>query len=377
MEKIKVELVDIFNMLEKKEKDEKNKQKYVLLKKIYQKINMNDKLVMKLNKELTENEGTYNKLTIFNKTNFENLFNEMTEEEKTEINDKLLNLKNITLKVIIGETEEQEHECGDDCEHNHIFDPNQLMNNKKMQKILNNKKLRYNLEQQLRKTTGMKNSSLEEILKENIPKEQRKMFDSILKNETVNKLTEKLMNEETLSKIKNLFLDIVEREEIKVELDKFKCIINEDNFIESITEIYDEFQKTGDLKDIERLVKENTKLQDVLKKLDAAFKNDTLNIDKIKGMLQNVLMDFSKGVQSLNIIDETDIKNIKNLGGQFNLLSGFFGETRTIEDEKTKKDKEKKRREKAKKDYRRKLRNELKKNNKNNKNKKNPRGGSV
>lgn len=373
MNKIKVELVEIFGMLEKKDMEETYKKKYDLLKKIYQKINMNDSLIMKLNKELTENEENYHNLTIFKKTNFEELYNNMDEEEKTELTNKFKDLTQITLQVIMGE-EEQKHECDDNCEHNHMFDPNQLMNNKKMQKILNNKRLRYNLEQQLRKTTGMKKASLEEILSENIPKEQRKMFDSILKNETVKKITDKVLNEENLIKIKDIFLSLTEREEVKSELDKFKCIVNEDNFIESITEIYNEFQKTGDLKDIEKLVKENTKLQDVLKKLDEAFKTDVLNIDRLKSMLTGLLGEFVEQVQSLQIIDSSDINSLKNLGGQFNLLSGFFGEQKPIEDAKTKKDKEKKRREKAKKDYRRKLRSQLKKNNKK---QKNPKGGSV
>lgn len=373
MNKIKIELVEIFSMLEKKDMEETYKKKYGLLKKIYQKINMNESLIMKLNKELTESEGNYHKLTIFNKTNFEELFNSMNEDEKTELKNKFIQLKETTIKAIMGEKQEQ-HECGNDCEHNHMFDPNQLMNSKKMQKILNNKKLRYNLEQQLRKTTGMKNSSLEEILKSNIPKEQKKMMDAILNNDTVKKITDKVLNEENLLKIKDVFLKLVEKEEVKSELDKFRCIVNEENFIESITDIYNEFQKTGDLKDIERLVKENTKLQDVLKKLDNAFKTDVLNIDKIKNMLYKLLMEFVEEVQKLEIVDMNDIKSLKNLGGQFNLLSGFFGEQKPIEDAKTKKDKEKKRREKAKKDYRRKLRSQLKKNNRK---QKKPKGGSV
>lgn len=373
MDKIKVSLVEIFTILEKKEQEETYQKKYGLLKRIYQKINMNETLTMKLNKELTENEGNYYKLTIFNKTNFEELYEQMKEEEKEEITKKFKDLQVTVFKAIIGEDKE-EHECDDDCEHNHIFDPNQLMNSKKMQKILNNKKLRGNLEQQLRKSTGMTKSSLEEILKSNIPKEQKKMLDTILNNETVKKITDKVLNEENLLKIKDVFLKLTEREDIKAELDKFRCVIDEENFLSSITDIYNEFGKTGDLKDIEKLVKENTQLQEVLKKLDTAFKNDTLNIERIKGMLQGLLSDFVKEVQTLDIVTESDIKDVKNLGNQFSLLSGFFGEQKAVEDPKTKKDKEKKRREKARKDYRRKLRSQLKKNNKN---KKNPRGGSV
>lgn len=355
MEKIKVEIVNILNILEKKEKDEKNKKKYTLLKKIYQKINMNDKLLMKLNKELTENEETFHDLTIFNKTSFKELYESMEEEEQKQIKDLLVNLKEITLKKIMGQ---EEHECSNDCEHNmDLFDPNQLINNKKMQKILNNKKLRYNLEQQLKKTTGMKNSSLEEILKSNIPKEQKKMMDAILNNETVKKITDKVLNEENLLKIKDVFMNLIEREEVKTELDKIKCIVDEENFIESITTIYTEFQKTQDLKDIERLVKENTQLQDVLKKVDSAFKNDVLNIEHLKKMAMSIMTEFITEVQKLEIIDSSDIKSIKNLGRQFDLLSGFFGETKKpIEDEETKN----KRRERARKDYRRKLRKQLK-----------------
>ena len=370
MEKIKVEIVNILNILENKEKDEINKRKYTLLKKIYQKINMNEKLVIKLNKELTEYSECFYKLSLFNKTNFKELYDSLEKKEQNEITDSLMNLKEITLKKIMGQ-EETEHICEDDCEHN-LFDPNQLMNSKKMQKILNNKKLRYNLEQQLRKTTGMKKSSLEEILKSNIPKEQKKMFDTILNNETVKKITDKVLNQENLLKINDVFLNLMKKEEVKKELDKIKCIIDEENFLESITSIYTEFQKTQDLKDIEKLVKENTQLQEVLKKLDTAFKNDVLNIEHLKKMVMTLVTEFVTEVQKLDIIDASDIKNIKNLGGQFNLLSGFFGETKkTIEDEETRNKRKNKRREKARKEYRRKLRNKYK-----NKNKK-TKGGSV
>lgn len=372
MEKIKIEIVNIFNILEKKEMEDKDKKKYTLLKKIYQKINMNDNLIMKLNKELMENKETLHNLTIFKKTNFKEIYEQMNEVQKKEINDKIMNIESLTLKSIMGE----EHTCGDNCEHHtsDLFDPNQLMNNKKMQKILNNKKLRYNLEQQLRKTTGMKKSSLEEILKTNIPKEQKKMFDQILNNETVKKIKDKVLNEENMIKIKDVFLEIVDRDDVKVELDKFRCIINEDKFIESISNIYTKFQETQELTDIEKLVKENTDLQEILKRVDTAFKNDTLNIERLKELLKTIVMEFISKVQTLNIIDKSDINKIKNLGGQFNLVTGFFGDKKPIEDKKTKKEKEKKRRDKARKEYRRKLRNKYKNTKQN---KKNPRGGSV
>lgn len=369
MEKIKIELINVFNILQKAETNEENMKKYMLLKKIYQKINLNEKLLMKLNKELDDNQDTLENLTIFNKTSFKELYESMNVEQQMEIKNKLLNMKTMIIGEIMGDKEE--HVCGESCNHGtDLFDPEQLMQSKKMQKILNNKRLKYNLEQQLRKTTGMKNSSLEEILKSNIPKEQKKMMESILNNKTVKKMTEKLLNEDNLIKIKDIFLSIIEREDVKVELDKVKCIIDEDNFVESITEIYNEFQKTQDLKDIERLIKENTKLQDVIKKIDNSFKTDVLNIEKLKTLLMNVMKDFGKEIMNLEIIDETDISNMKGLLGNFNMLSGFLGsDKKPKEDESTKKRKEKKRRDKARKDYRRKLRSQYKK--------KKTKGGSV
>ena len=378
MESIKIKFVEIFTKLESLEIDEKNKGRYILLKRIYQKINMNDNLLIKLNTELHNNEETLYKLKIFNQTTFKDLYNTMKQEDKDYIINKFEEIKTDITRTLFGiiQNQNQEHECSEDCEHNHsMFSPENMLNSKKMQKILNNKKLRYNLEHQLRKSTGMKNASLEEILKSNIPKEQQKMIDSILSNKTVKKISETFLNEENLLKVRNLFLNLLEQDEIKQELDKFRCIINEDQLIESVTEIYTEFQKTQDLKDIERLVKENTKLHEILQKLENALKNNTIDIEEIKGLFEKVFFDFIKEVKKLDLIKESDIRDLKNLGNQFTMIKDFVGnftgdkkEKLSIED---RKNNESKRREKARKKYRRELRNKLKKNKKKNK------GGSV
>jgi len=378
MESIKIKFVEIFTKLESLEIDEKNKGRYILLKRIYQKINMNDNLLIKLNTELHNNEETLYKLKIFNQTTFKDLYNTMNQEDKDFIINKFEEIKSDITKTLFGvvQNKNEEHECSEDCEHNHsMFSPENMLNSKKMQKILNNKKLRYNLEHQLRKSTGMKNASLEEILKSNIPKEQQKMIDSILSNKTVKKISETFLNEENLLKVRNLFLNLLEQDEIKQELDKFRCIINEDQLIESVTEIYTEFQKTQDLKDIERLVKENTKLHEILQKLENALKNNIIDIEKLKVLLEKVFFDFIKEVKKLDLIKESDIRDLKNLGNQFTMIKDFVGnftgdkkEKLSIED---RKNNESKRREKARKKYRRELRNKLKKDKKKN------RGGSV
>ena len=378
MESIKIKFVEIFTKLESLETDEKNKSRYILLKRIYQKININDNLLMKINTELHDNKETLHKLKIFNQTTFKDLYNTMKQEDKDYIINKFEEIKTDITRTLFGiiQNQNQEHECSEDCEHNHsMFSPENMLNSKKMQKILNNKKLRYNLEHQLRKSTGMKNASLEEILKSNIPKEQQKMVDSILSNETVKKISETFLNEENLLKVRNLFLDLLEQDEIKQELDKFRCIINEDQLIQSVSEIYTEFQKTQDLKDIERLVKENTKLHEILQKLENALKNNIIDIEKLKVLLEKVFFDFIKEVKKLDLIKESDIRDLKNLGNQFTMIKDFVGnftgdkkEKLSIED---RKNNESKRREKARKKYRRELRNKLKKDKKKN------RGGSV
>jgi len=378
MESIKIKFVEIFTKLESLETDEKNKSRYILLKRIYQKININDNLLMKINTELHDNKETLHKLKIFNQTTFKDLYNTMKQEDKDYIINKFEEIKTDITRTLFGiiQNQNQEHECSEDCEHNHsMFSPENMLNSKKMQKILNNKKLRYNLEHQLRKSTGMKNASLEEILKSNIPKEQQKMVDSILSNETVKKISETFLNEENLLKVRNLFLDLLEQDEIKQELDKFRCIINEEQLIESVSEIYTEFQKTQDLKDIERLVKENTKLHEILQKLENALKNNIIDIEKLKVLLEKVFFDFIKEVKKLDLIKESDIRDLKNLGNQFTMIKDFVGnftgdkkEKLSIED---RKNNESKRREKARKKYRRELRNKLKKDKKKN------RGGSV
>lgn len=372
MESVKISLIEIFTKLEELENDETMKKKYLLLKKIYQKINMKNELLMKLNNEIDENKDKLYKIKLFNQTSFEELYNNMNEENKLFINEKFDFIQKRITELLFGIEKNEEHECGDNC--NHSFDPNDMLNSKKMQKILNNKRLRGNLENQLRKTTGMKNASLEEILKSNVSKEQQKMIDTILNNDTVKKLSETFLNEENLLKVRDIFMRLIEQKDIKDELDKFRCIINEDDFVESITDIYTQFQETQDLTSIERLVKENKKLQSVLIKLEESFKNNTINLDNIKNIIFKFVNDFVNEVKSLDLIKEVDIKNLKNLGKQFQMIQQFLGgEKKELVDEKEKKDKENKRREKARKEYRRKLRKELK----NNKNNKKTRGGSV
>lgn len=362
MESVKIELVDIFNKLEKNENNTEYKKKYILLKKIYQKINMNNNLLIKLNQEIDNNKNTLYNLKIFNQTSFKELYETLEEEDKKYIINKFDNIQGKIVKILF-EPEKKEHECSDNC--NHGFDPNDIMNSNKMKKILNNKKLRNNLEHQLRKTTGMKNSSLEEILKSNIPKEQQKMVDTILKNETVKKISETFLNKDNLLKIKNIFMKLIEEPEMKEQLDKFRCIINEDDFITSLTDIYNDFQKTKDLKQIEKLVTENKKLQDVLKKVEESFKNDTINLDNIKTIVEKFVKNFITEVKELNLIGESDINNLKNLGNQFQMIKNFLGNDKKTLTKEEKKDKENKRRERARKDYRRKLRRQYKKNKKN------------
>ena len=235
MESIKIDFVNIFSILEKENKEP---EMYVLLKRIYQKINLNQILLLNFKNDYDDKKDSLHKLKIFNKTNFKESFEEMEDIKQKiivdlfkSIDQKIQNFL-LTGNVII----KTEHKCNDECEHS--IDANKMFQSKKMQKLLKNKKVRQNLETQLRKTTGMKNASLEEILSSNLPKQHKTMIDGILNNKTIKKLQETFLNQDNLMKIKDIFMKLVEKDDVKTELDKFRCIVNEDKFLECLTDVY-------------------------------------------------------------------------------------------------------------------------------------------
>jgi hypothetical protein len=364
MESIKIDFVNIFTILEK---ENKNPEMYVLLKKIYQKINLNQKVLLNFKSNYDENKDSLHNLKIFNKTNFKELFENMELIKQkiiidlfNSINQKIENFL-LTGKVI----SKPEHKCGDNCtEH---MDTNQMFQSKKMQKLLKNKKVRQNLENQLRRTTGMKNASLEEILSTNMPKQHKTMIDGILNNPTIKKLQETFLNEDNLIKIRNIFIKLVEKENVKVELDKFRCIVNEDDFLKCLTDVYSKFQETGDLKSLEKIMTENKTLKDIISKFEKCLKDDIININTIKTLLETLVKDFMVEVKNLDLIKESDISDLRKLTGQFSMIKDMFGPEPV--DEKTRLEKKIQRRSKAQKQYRRKLRKKYKKNNRKNKKK--------
>jgi len=359
MESIKIDFVNIFTLLEK---ENKQSEMYVLLKKIYQKINLNQTVLLNFKSNYDENKDSLHQLKIFNKTNFKELFENMeTIKQKIiidlfkSIDQKIQNFL-LTGNVIV----KKEHECNNECEHN--MDPNQIFQSKKMQKLLKNKKVRQNLENQLRRTTGMKNATLEEILATNMPKQHKTMIDGILNNPTIKKLQETFLNEDNLIKIKDIFLKLVEKENVKVELDKFRCIVNEDDFLECLTEVYTKFQETGDLKSLEKIMGENETLKNIVTKFEKCLKDDIININTIKTLLETLVKDFMVEVKNLDLIKESDISDLRKLTGQFSMIKDMFGPEPI--DKKTREEKKVKRRSNARKQYRRQLRKKYKSGNK-------------
>jgi len=360
MESIKIDFVNIFTLLEK---ENKQPEMYVLLKKIYQKINLNQGLLLNFKNNYDENKDSLHKLKIFNKTNFEELFKNMEIIKQKiiidlfkSINDKIESFL-LTGKVV---TKKDDHECDNNCSHD--MDPNQIFQSKKMQRMLKNKKVRQNLEKQLRRTTGMKNASLEEILATKTPKQHKTMIDGILNNPTIKKLQETFLNEDNLIKIKDIFLKLVEKEEVKVELDKFRCIVNEDDFLVCLSDVYSKFQETGDLKSLEKIMAENQTLKTIVEKFEKCLKDDIININTIKTLLETLVKDFMIEVKNLNLIQESDISNLRKLTSQFSMIKDMFGPEPV--DQKTREEKKVKRRSNARKQYRRQLRKKYKSGNK-------------
>lgn len=368
MESIKIDFVNIFTLLEK---ENKNPEMYVLLKKIYQKINLNQNVLLNFQNNYKENKKSLHNLKIFNKTNFQEVFENMEAEKQKTIVDSFKNINEkiqnylLTGKAVIVHKEE-EHKCDNECSHN--MDMNNIFNSKKMQKLLKNKKARSNLEHQLRRTTGMRNASLEEMLSENLPKQHKTMIDNLLNNSTIKKLQETFLNEDNLMKIKNIFLKLIEKEEVKTELDKFRCIVNEDDFLKCFTEIYNKFQETGDLKSLEKIMTENVVLKNIIEKFEKCLKDDIININTIKTLLETLVQDFMVEVKKLNLIQDSDVSSLRKLTKQFAMMKDLFGPEPV--NQKAKEEKKIQRRNKARTKYRRQLRKKYKSGNKKKKDKK-------
>ncbi|SVA26426.1 uncharacterized protein METZ01_LOCUS79280 [marine metagenome] len=366
MESIKIDFVNIFTLLEK---ENKNPEMYVLLKKIYQKINLNQNVLLNFQNNYKEHKESLHNLKIFNKTNFQEVFENMEAEKQKTIVDSFKNINEkiqnylLTGKAVIVHKEE-EHKCDNECSH---MDMNNIFNSKKMQKLLKNKKARSNLEHQLRRTTGMRNASLEEMLSENLPKQHKTMIDNLLNNSTIKKLQETFLNEDNLMKIKNIFLKLIEKEEVKTELDKFRCIVNEDDFLKCFTEIYNKFQETGDLKSLEKIMTENVVLKNIIEKFEKCLKDDIININTIKTLLETLVQDFMVEVKKLNLIQEADVSSLRKLTKQFAMMKDLFGPEPV--NEKAKEEKKIQRRNNARKKYRRQLRKKYKSGNKKKKDK--------
>jgi len=361
MESIKIDFVNIFTILEK---DNVEQDIYLLLKKIYQKINLNQVVLLNFKNDYDKKKNSLHELKIFNKTNFKESFAKMESiKQKTiidlfnSIDQKIQNFL-LTGSVII----KPEHECNDKC--NHDLDTNEIFKSSKMQKLLKNKKVRQTLENQLRKTTGMKKASLEEILSSNLPKQHKAMIDGILNNKTIKKLQETFLNQDNLMKIKDIFMKLVEKDEVKTELDKFRCIVNEDNFLECLTDIYSKFQETGDLKSLEKIMTDNTTLKVIVEKFEKCLKDDIINIETVKTLLETLVKDFLVEIKKLDLIKESDISDLRKITSQFSMIKDMFGTAEPI-DQKTKDEKKDKRRNDAKKQYRRKLRKKYKSGKKN------------
>jgi len=364
MESIKIDFVNIFNILEKETEEP---EMYILLKKIYQKINLNNVVLLNFKKDYDEKKDSLDTLKIFNKTNFKESFEKMEVMKQKMIIDLFESIdKKIQNYLITGSIiVKSEHECNDKCEHN--IDANQMFQSKKMQKLLKNKKVRQNLETQLRKTTGMKNASLEEILSSNLPKQHKTMIDGILNNKTIKKLQETFLNQDNLMKIKDIFMKLVEKDDVKTELDKFRCIVNEDKFLECLTDVYSKFQETGDLKSLEKIMTENETLKEIITKFEQCLKDDVINIGTIKKLLETLVTDFLVEIKKLDLIKESDISDLRKITSQFSMIKDMFGSEPI--DLKTKEENKDKRRSEARKKYRRQLRNKYKSGNKkNNKN---------
>lgn len=342
-------LVSTFLLLQKYDEDSN---KFTKLANLYGTLKFNDKLLMKFLNDYKQNSNDISKLTYFKSTNINKVLINMSIEDKQIVISNLQNaFKFAEQSIIMGD--QKEHTCNVNCNHSdeHL---EKMFGSKKMKKLLKKNSVR----QQLQKHFNMKNASIEDMLKsalkDNLPENEASMMTSILNNPMVKKISNQLLTEENLNKMKDIFMDFISSEEVVDEINKIKNIFNEQKVMKVVTELFGKIQNLDDISNIQSMVENNTDIIDIVNKFEQAMKSGLINEERLAILAQKAIDKFISEFKNMGILDGKNIGILKTLMSQFggdNLL-GFESEKKLTKQE---------RRTIAQKKYRRNKRTELKK----------------
>jgi len=346
-------LVSVFKTLQKNDSTSK---KFTKLANLYGTLTFNDKLFLKFYNDFKQNRKDITKLAYFKNTNIRKVLVSMSNDDKNSI---LVNLKTafkIAEKHIITGGE-QKHECGNNCSHDHN-DMEKLLGNKKIAKMLKKKGVKEQLQKTLGKQFNMKNGNIEDMLKsamkDQLPEGEYNMLNSVLSNPMVKSLSDKLLSEENLNKLKDVFMDFIADDEIAQEINNIKSIFNETKVMNVVTELFGKIKNLDDISNIQSLVENNADIKDIVGKFENAMKSGLINEEKLVGLAQKAADKFMAELKNMNILDGKNMGMLKTVIGQFGGGS-LFGDSKP-----EKKLTRQERRAKAMKKYRRNKRTELK-----------------
>jgi hypothetical protein len=347
--------VEVFTILEKySDLDKFNK-----LKNLYGTITLNDNLLLKYINDYEKLKNNIWNLNYFNNTNIEVIIPKLTDEENIKINNNFKSIYELSKKKLLS-VEKKE------CKDNNCKDCN-VSNKKKIKKMLNKKGIKQILESQLGKQMGKKDINIEELLTKSLenelPEGEFNMLKTLLNNPMLKNITKKLLNEENLEKLKNIFNKIMEDEEILNEVDKIKNIFNETKLTNFITETFDNLKDLNDITKIQGFVENNTELKEIGTKLENAMESGLIDKEKIKKLFEKTFDKVKNEVINMGILNKDNMNNIQQLISSFNL----GGEEKVL----TKEERRQKRIKKNRRQIREKLKNKKKNRNRNNRKKNN------
>ena len=346
-------LVSVFQLLQKYDEESR---KFTKLSHLYGTLKFNDKLILKFYNDFQENKNDISKLTYFKNTNINKVLDKMEEEDINILTKSLKDAYKIAKnKIINGE----EHTCGDNCNHKE-----ELMTNKKIKKILNKKGMKQQLQAHLGKQFNIKNGNVEDMLrqalKNELPGDQFNMINNALSNPMIKSVTDKLLTEENMNKLKDIFTEVMEDKEIVEEINKIKEIFNETKVMNAISTIFESVKNINDITKIQSLLENNEEIKNLMVKFENAMKSGLIDEKKMMELAKKAGDKMMDAMKETKILDGVNIKLLKNLIG--NMGSNFMSKKKELTKEE--------RRDRRIKNNRRRIRAELKKKKNKRKNKK-------
>ena len=284
---INAKLVSIFQLLQKNDTTSK---KFSKLAKLYGLLQFNDKRLTTLHNDFESNSNDFKRLKFFTNTSISSTFSSMTEKDQQIVSSTLQQVYEQS-KDMLFTGGSVEHSCGSNCSHDHSENHmEKMLGSKKIQKMLKKKGVRQQLQKTLGKQFNDKNANLEDMIKsamkDQLPEGQMNMVNSLLSNPMVKTLSDKLMSEDNIEKIKGVFVNFINNEEVVEEINNIRSVFNEDKIFAIASKMFEQVQSLDDMTKVQELIESNTDLQEIIKTFENAMSSGLINQDKLMALAQ-------------------------------------------------------------------------------------------